>query len=500
MDPKAAAADSIGETTKISSRPSNSLSRDIFIVLIASWVARVAFICLVPAGARSLDSYCWEFQAGYMNSGLNPYQVGHPFNWPPLWMQCVFLMAKIAGFLGVPFFLVLQFFLILVESAVIIQVMRLIRQIAPAANARAIALIGIALNPAAILLICQECNFDVLMLLWVLLAVESLLRYNASGDFIDWLCACMFLGLGILTKTVPLALVPLLAGGFRRATASGRFLATTLVLGPTALGMSIIYVLAPSAVLHNVLEYRAQGIYFGFPGFLHAMGMDSFSGWFDGAFYILGIGIMALTWRHLWKHHSLSDRETVLYIALLLLVIPEFGPGCGNEYFYWFLPFLVISYAAFGGLWRKLLIGYALINVITLIIEFGLMGTYGFNFLFILTHAPTADVIYHDWKASPAGPIATAVRWATWFSSPVHDTMERIPLFIAMLAIIVFGAGILAPRLQEDRKWVIRLAGIYTICVAVIFAAAIGTKCLWPGNPLAGNSNSNQSAQGAARN
>ena len=418
MELKDAEADSIGQKTEISSRPSNSFCRDIFIVLIVSWAVRLAFICLVPAAARSYDAYSWEHQADLLKSGINPYQANTLFNWPPLWMQLVFLISKTADLLNVPFFRVLQLFLILVESAVIVQMMRLMQTIAPQAKVRAIAMLGIALNPVAIFLVCQHCNFDVLMALWVLLAAAGLLRYNTSNDLMDWLCACLFLGLGILTKTVPLALTPLLAGGFRKATASGRLLGTALILGPVTLGMSVIFVLAPSEVLHNVLEYRARGIYFGFPGFLHAMGMNNFAAWFDYAFYVLGIGIMVLTWRHLWKYDSLGDRETILYIALVFLAVPGLGPGFGGQYYYWFLPFFVISYVTYGGLWRKLLIGFAVVSAITFIIDYGLDRAYGYNFPYILSQAANPDDL-HQWSITTKNDLCIRViRWTNWFDLP----------------------------------------------------------------------------------
>ena len=83
-------------------------------------------------------------------------------------MQVIFCLSKVATILHVPFFRVLQAFLILIESAVIIQAYQLIREMAPATNARAFLIVGIALNPIAILLICQHCNFDVFIIgLWV---------------------------------------------------------------------------------------------------------------------------------------------------------------------------------------------------------------------------------------------------------------------------------------------------------------------------------------------
>lgn len=447
---------------------------DILVVLLVAWVVRLAFMCIVPPGARSFDAFSWETQAGLLKQGVNPYHANTLFNWPPFWMQSVFVISKVADFLSVPFFRVLQVCLILFESAVIVQVMRLIQIIAPSAKARWIVTFGIALNPVAILLVCQHCNFDIIMALWLLLAATSLLRYNVSNDVMDWLCACLFLGLGILTKTVPLIFIPLLAGGFRRAAPGGRLLGAALVLGPVTLGMSIIYVLAPADVLHNVLEYRGGGYYFGFPGFLHWAGVDKSVAFVRVAFYTLGIGIMALTWRHLWEKHSLGNRETILYIALILMAIPALGTGFGGQYFYWFIPFLVISYACFAGPWRALLIGFGIISAATFIFEYGLNPAYGYNFVYWAAHARNpADIAYAAQDPNNHFFISV-VQGIRWMDSEVHQTKERLPLFIGMLTIMVYGARILLRNIEGLRKqWVLGLAGFYALCMVLAFGARL---------------------------
>ena len=452
---------------------------DVFIVLAAAWAARLTFMYIFSLAPRSFDAIAWQTVADQLRDGINPYQASVFISWPPLWMQIIFAISRIAGFLHVPFFRVLQIVLMLIESAVIAQVFRLIKMIAPAANARAIVLVGLALNPVAILLTCQHCNFDVIMVLWVLLAAKSLVRFHESHNLIDWLCACLFLGLGILTKTVPLALVPLLAGGFRKATAECRLLGAALVLGPAALGMSVIYVLTPSAVFNHVLEYRAKGDSFGFPGFLHLLGIDNFTNFYDRGFYVLGVGIMALTWRNIWSMLSLGDRETILYIALVLLAIPVLGPGFAGQYCYWFLPFMVTSYACYPGLWQKLLVGLAFITAITFIIEYGLNSAYGsnFSFIFFLPHTRTIG------------------NWETWMDLPSHDTIERIPLFIGFLTVLAFGARMLLISLNAPHKWIRMVAGCCALYILTIFGLGLGAKWLGRESATAGNSNSTGTAR-----
>lgn len=226
--------------------------------------------------------------------------------------------------------------------------------------------------------------------------------------------------------------------------------------------MSVIYVLTPAAVFNHVLEYRAKGDFFGFPGLLHLMGIDEFSAFFDRAFYILGIGTLALTWRYIWLKHSFGNRETVLYIALVLLAIPALGPGFGSQYCYWFMPFLIIAYACYSGVWQKLLIGLAFTAAITFIIDYGLNSAYGSNFscVFFLPHT------------------ATIANWETWMDSSSHQTIARIPLFIGFLTVLAFGARMLLLSLNAPHKWVRTAVGCYVLSIALIFGLGLAEKSL----------------------
>lgn len=490
--------DSPAKSERALTIPSSIPWRDIIVVVAVAWVARLAFMWLMPPGARSFDAYSWETQAWLLGKGLNPYQINNLFNWPPFWMQCVFIISKVAGFLHVPFFRVLQVVLILFETAVMVVTVRSIHVLAPTANARALVIIGMALNPVAILLVCQHCNFDVIMVLWVLLAVASLIRYNASNDPVDWLYACLFLGLGIFTKTVPLALVPLLAGGFRKATPTGKLLGAALVLGPVTVGMGVIFVLSPVQVAQNVLEYRSQVFSSGFVSALHLMSREAFSNCMHPAFYLLGIGVLVLTWRHLWAGNSPANRELVLYTALLLLAIAGEGSGFGNQYFYWFLPFLVISFATYPGAWRKLLVAFGIVSAITFIINYGLAPVYGRNFLFLLSHAREKEDLDNAILQSHDPLFLRVVDWSHQFEHPdVVTVVAGIPLFIAGLVVLVFGARILLSTIEgPPKKWFLRMVGFYVLYFLIICGVAIGVKAFNSPKPTSDNLISSETNQG----
>ena len=415
--------------------PSDSLAksvslRDIVIILVVAWMARLTFMLIIPSEARSVDAFSWETTAKILEFGGNPYRATTLLNWPPLWMQLIFCLSKIALVLGVPFFRVLQVFLVLVESGVVILLVQLIQEVEPAARLRKIGIIGLALNPIAILLVCQHCNFDVVVAFWLILFMKCLLRYNRTDNLGDWLSACLFLGLGILTKTTPLVLIPMLAGGCRQATALFRFLGSVLLLGPVTLGMSILYVLAPADITSKVLLYHSQTGIFGISGLLQITGLDKYVVVSSLLFYVSLLMVMILSWNLFWQRHSIGSRETVLYAALLLAAIPSLGPGYATQYIYWFLPFLVVTYVFYPGAWRTVLVGFAVISVCTYLVEYAVYPEYGYNLVCLLAKA----------KVVAQGHLLPPVieKWRT----QTGHVLLNLPIFIAYLILLAFGSRI----------------------------------------------------------
>src|SRR5262249_51075158 len=154
-------------------------------------------------------------------------------NWPPLWLMVIVALQSVADLLNVAFWSVLRVYLVLVESGLVVALYAtLVSAGAHRLAVRRALLFGIALDPVAIILVCQHGNSDVQVGLLVTLAVAALGAYRRSHDVAAWLCGCLLLGLGVLAKTVPLVLAPLLAPGARRASGAGRALGAALFLGP----------------------------------------------------------------------------------------------------------------------------------------------------------------------------------------------------------------------------------------------------------------------------
>ena len=303
--------------------------------------------------------------------GRNPYETGF-LNWPPLWLIVIVALDHAASAVGVSFLSALRLYLVLVESATVVALyFTLVRAGARPDAVRRALLVGIALNPVAILLTCQHGNSDVQVGLLVILAVAALLAHERSRDVVFWLIGCLLLGIGVLAKTVPLILAPVLAPGARLAPTAGRVLGATLLLGPAVLGVGVILALAPRAVWDHVITYRSTQGYFGVSGILEMHFPGDPAGHFEaltgvdirgkyGMLFTLAV-LALIVWlgRRLWRETPLAPDRLFLIAAIVPMVVVAFGPGYGPQYAYWFLPALVATYVLLDDGWRRLLlVGY----------------------------------------------------------------------------------------------------------------------------------------------
>lgn len=383
-------------------------------VVLVGLLVRLIFLLVYPQGVVSVDLHSWGQVATLLNQGVNPYQQTTVLNWPPFWMQILYGCMRLSQLLHVPFIWIVKLFLIAIEVLLIVVVHRSLRHYQSNAKTSRLLLTGIALNPICVLLVCQHGNFDVLVALWIALFLAMLLAFHRTGEAVDWLLACLFLGLGILTKTVPLILAPLCFSNSKALSRRTKGLGACLVFGPTALGLSVLFVLSPEAVWNKVIAYHSFASWFGISGVLAHWGMDQAIEMY-AVLFILGVVsvMLGLSWR-LLKGKILNDRQLVLWTATLLMAIPTFGPGYGPQYLYWFIPPLLFSYILEGSSWRKtLLVGYAIAA-----------GTYLIEYALTPSHGPFLTL----WFPTP--------RWiecSQWLSNPWNTTLLRMPLFIAYL-------------------------------------------------------------------
>ncbi len=404
------------------------------LLLAIAWAARAPFIALMPARIHSDDVDHWIVVARALRHGLNPYATTTYLNWPPAWMVCVSLLDHVSRAFDVSFFLVLRLFLIATESVVIVVVYRFLHRVAPR-EAMPIVLVGLCLNPVAILLVCQHGNFDVLLGLWVTVGAFTLARQEGPTDILRWLAASLCFGIAALVKTVPLVLAPLLARTAALARPLERWIAAALFVGPIALGLSVILAYAPHAVVENVIRYRSSPGYFGITGLLAASGADGASSAYTKAIFPLALAVAeVVAFRWLWRR-GLDGSATVLAAALALLAVPALGPGYAPQYAYWWLPLLVATYPLFDTEWRRILALFYALLVTTYVAEYALVPSQGAFLHALLPHS------------GRIGDISDSLR------DPYWSTLLRLPLFLGTLLVLAGGFA----RIRERREQPVRM-------------------------------------------
>lgn len=349
---------------------SQGFIRECLLILFLLIIVRLAVIRLLPSDALSLDARDWVRVVNVLRSGKNPYQVDTWLNWPPFWLQLLYLMDIFSIKSHISFYAVLRSVLIAFECVTALVLYFAILCLGKSRTwARNAVYAAVCLNPAAILQTTQHLNFDVIPTLWMLLAVLTLIRYVETEQAIWWLYAALFIGLGILTKTFPIVLLPLLFLGFYRLSPETRILGVILAIAPAALGMSVIYVLCPDGVHRNILGYRSWCESFGITGYLSMLigdvGTRFYIIFFSRACLLVGPILI-------WTASKMRNGNSQLIILgwnFLLLALVVFGTGWGMQYIYWFIPAVTLLYTVAGPYFQRLiLLTYSIVQATYLIL------------------------------------------------------------------------------------------------------------------------------------
>jgi len=391
------------------------------------WLIRAVAIAVWPAASHSADLNSWEQVAFQLRQGTNPYATTDILKWPPFALVLVWAIDHAAVWLGVSFFAVMRATLVAAEGAVAAVLYFLMTRFAPAREVRRILLVGICFNPIAILFSVQHENIDVFVGLCVVLALWALVSAEPVRDAAGWLAGSLAFGIGVFVKTVPLALLPLLAPGMRTASRLGRTLALALFFGPVVLSLAVVVVFGPHAVLNNVLGYRSISGYFGITGLLDLAHLHGATRVYDHVFTVVLVVAVAALFRVLWIR-GLDARRTILLAGLVLAAIPTIGPGYAPQYAYWFMPALVASYPLFDDGWRRILLVCYAVAAVTFLIDYGLINGLGH---FLIGFFGDTGLLH---------------RLSVRISTPGAQTVERLPLFAALLVVLVTGCRRVWPR------------------------------------------------------
>jgi hypothetical protein len=192
--------------------------------------------------------------------------------------------------------------------------------------------------------------------------------------------------------------------------------------------------LAQRAVTQNVLQYRSLAGYFGITGLMEIAGAREPFTHYSAAYSIAtALLLLALAVR-LWHLKSLNETALVLIAAILLSLIPALGPGYGPQYIYWSMPLLVVSYATGTGAWKRIVLAFFGIAIVTYTVQYTLVLPYGW-FLHV---------------CFPADPDLTQLGLS--LSTPRARTLLSLPLFAMYLVLIVAGARQILSTITSSAK------------------------------------------------
>jgi hypothetical protein len=404
------------------------------LVLAVCWLVRLLTLAILPYEAMSLDLLAWVRIAKILLPSGNPSHDLWSMNWPPLWMLLDYTLSIIAGVLQTPLIRVVRHFLIASELALIVVLYRILSAWFPKKNAASWLMWGIALNPVSVLLICQHGNHDVLIVLWSSLALLALLRFQKSHDVTWWLWGALFLGLGVMTKTIPVLLSPLLLIGTRSFSWREYGLGLALLAGPSVVGLAVLNVVGVDGVVTHVLTYRSFELgFFGFPSLLRMLHAEAWLGLYSQLFMVGTLAAVIFVSSYLRSLDVLEPRRMITGAALAFCWIPTLGSSVAFQYLYWPLPFLAASYGLWDRPWRILLWTGWVVSSVTYFVEYALHKNYG---AFLLYAHPTPPVIAWSQRFSTLGNFSLAF---------------RLPLFFILLAIFMKGIRLMIDTSPRSR-------------------------------------------------
>jgi len=381
-------------------------------LILVTGTVRLAFAAVLPPRFYSIDIHIWEAVSRVLLAGGNPYATTSLLYYPPLWMQILYVLGRISVHTHITLAHLIQVFLTGVDLVIVTLAYLFMRSLGVGKRAFWIALVGIALNPISIVMAVEHGNFDSMVGLSALATVFALVLWSRGAAPSIWLVACLTLGLGILTKTVPLILSPLLLVSWRATDWAARAVAAALVTGPALVGVSVIYALSPRQVAADLFQYRSAAGYFGVSGLLNLVVSGQAATAYSQVYAVIALTVVVVAALAVARARALSDFTIVLGGVLLLMWIPPLGSGYGAQYIGWFLPLGVVLFAISAGPLRVSLIVFAGVALVT----------YGFEYAFIPAQSPSVHGML-----SPA----------------TVQTLFRLPLFLAYVGVLVVALGTL---------------------------------------------------------
>ena len=393
-----------------------------WIAVLLAVAARLACMSVWPVRAFSSDLKDWRIFAATMLVGADPFtsNYGQYLDWPPMWLETLYALAKISDWFDWQFFTCVRVFLIAADAILVLSTFSLLKLLNGNRPVFVAVLFGLCLNPLLILLTIQQANFDVIPTIFVLWFLYFLIQSRRSRDPLDWLYSAASLGLAAFAKTYPLALLPLLISSSRPLAWKVRMLGAALCIGPTILSLAPLYVLYPADITQHVLRYR------GTPGVLGVSGLILLTrGWNAvlnySPYFTAGLLLsMAALTVALWRRPLRREPDLVLLAAIILIGLFEFGAGYCLYYWMWVASLLVVSFIFQPPPFRILLLLAAIVIVVTTCLTLGY------------------DVIQGS-SIATAFPNSFNFKLRAIFSDDTHDLiLISLPMTVATLLLWIY--------------------------------------------------------------
>jgi len=406
-------------------------------LIVVHLAVRLAFLAIKPVPAVSVDVSAWYQVATELRQGRNPYVTTEILVHPPFGLQVAWAVDRIANLTGWQFPTAYFLFLVPFELSLVVLCYVILRDWQSPKAAKWIVLGGVTAQPALLFQACQHGNIDLFVGLFCVLGCAGFMAFLRSNDRWQYASACVWIGLGILVKIVPVMLAPLAFTAWRRswrlALGGGVLLCAPLVAGLLGLAAT-----SPWFTLERIAQYRSYSGYFGISGLLQQWQLAVDCGIEAGlrkAFPILAIEAVLfalwITWRQ--SNHAGGDHRWVYLLALsLILFVVTLGPGYAPQYVYWWWPLLVIASTLFGRafmIWSVLL---WLVAAVTFTVEYGFFRSHGELF---------------SWFSQPQ---IRPAPWVEQLESPWGQSWLRAPLFLIQAAVLATGVIVLIRASRTD--------------------------------------------------
>ncbi len=397
-----------------------TLRTALFFIVTINFILGALLLLILPQGAYSLDLANYLEVLSVLDRGGNPYEETTHLNYAPAWLQILWLLGKLAGPEAAARAFSIKIFNAAIAALTSCILCYAISDLRSIRQAFWLTLFGFVLNPVIILLVYLHGSFDPLVALAI---ATCLFLFNFAAKQRStkaWLAASLTLGSGILLKTMPVILLPILFLRQKWLSKSALLGGIILAVSPFIIGIGILYILSPEATSAKVLSYASIPGYFGITGISRIAGLSgSFDPYYTTLFRLLLIlGLLsAIIFLRL---KSLKTSELVYRYALVAtLFVVALGPGFGTQYLLWTTPLMLLRLGLSDAVEKRIVFLYGSFYFIS-------SATYIYEY----SHFAVLSGTLAQFASGTSNEPMLAMRAAVW----------RLPLFLIMCTVLIVEA------------------------------------------------------------